>query len=149
MAKKAGKSKLISHINNTPFNLRHDSYFDAGVKKAIEFKDFVSAFEFSERQGYTQSILLDIYMSDEEIRKLYKIQWKFNNIGRMTKSEACAFSITLLEMIFRTSHQIFFIISWNSFVSFCCAIIGKKHDQTHDNIIIVSHVDKRRFYYDI
>ncbi|MBF90677.1 MAG: hypothetical protein CMP75_02805 [Flavobacteriales bacterium] len=67
------KSNLIAHINNTPFNLRHDSYFDAGVKKAIEFKDFVSAFEFSERQGYTQSILLDVYMSDEEIRRLYKI----------------------------------------------------------------------------
>tara|TARA_B100000900_G_C20599116_1_gene724754 strand:+ start:193 stop:2631 length:2439 start_codon:yes stop_codon:yes gene_type:complete len=67
------KSKLIDHINNTPFNLRHDSYFDMGVKKAIEFKDFVSAFEFSERQGYTQSILLDVYMSDEEIRRLYKI----------------------------------------------------------------------------
>lgn len=67
------KTKLIVHINNTPFNLRHDSYFDVGVKKAIEFKDFVSAFEFTESQGYTQSILLDVYMSDEEIRRLYKI----------------------------------------------------------------------------
>lgn len=67
------KSKLIAHINKMPFNLRHDSYFDLGVNKAVEFKDFVSAFEFSERQGYTQSILLDVYMSDDEIRRLYKI----------------------------------------------------------------------------
>lgn len=67
------KIKLIKHLNSTPINLRDNTYFEAGVKKAIDLKDFVSAFEFSEDQGYTQSILLDVYMSDEDIKKLYEI----------------------------------------------------------------------------
>lgn len=70
---KSLNKQLISFLQINYKTEEMDSYFELGLTHAIKAQDFITAFFYSNNNGFHQEAMLDVFMNNDELKGLLKI----------------------------------------------------------------------------
>ena len=66
-------NSLFDLLENTYLLNNMESYFELGLGKAVKRKDFISALFFASRKGYAFPMILDLYMTNNDLKQVLEI----------------------------------------------------------------------------